>query len=232
MKIVTSLSPRRVDRQKKCLESWKQLGVPIVAVQSNEEAENISDLYDGVVVVGTDLVGDRFNMPKCVRIKAMSRLAIHESVLIINSDIEIRSDKDVFLKRWEDGEDGELKVGIRWDQMPKSSAAKMFKWGIDAFLITPKIDSDLPDIGMTLGAPAWDYWIPYHLVTKQKYRVTTYKDFSLVHEIHNRQWSDAAYQSGLKIMQEEYGIGRDALSSFILDVTERRPVEQRRRVRR
>lgn len=228
MKIVTSLSPRRVDRQKKCLESWKQLGVPIVAVQSNEEAENISDLYDGVVVVGTDLVGDRFNMPKCVRIKAMSRLAIHESVLIINSDIEIRSDKDVFLKRWEDGEDGELKVGIRWDQMPKSRAAKMFKWGIDAFLITPKIDSDLPDIGMTLGAPAWDYWIPYHLVTKQQYRVTTYKDFSLVHEIHNRQWSDAAYQSGLKIMQEEYGVGRESLSSFILDLTERRTARQRR----
>ena len=71
MKIVTSLSPRRVDRQKKCLESWKQLGVPIVAVQSNEEAEDIAGIYDNVSVVGTDLVGDRFNMPKCVRIKAM-----------------------------------------------------------------------------------------------------------------------------------------------------------------
>lgn len=228
MKIVTSLSVKRIDRQKKCIQSWKQFGVPIIAVQSNDEAQQISDTYDNVSVVGTDLVGDRFNMPKCVRIKAMTRLAIHESVLILNSDIEIRSDPGVFLNRWSDGDDGELKVGIRWDQMPKSKAAKMFKWGIDAFLITPKIDADLPDIGMTLGAPAWDYWIPYHLVTKQQYRVTTYKDFSLVHEIHNRQWSDAAYQSGLKIMQEEYGVGRDALASFILDVTERRTARHRR----
>ena len=232
MKIVTSLSPRRVDRQKKCIASWRNLDIEVIAVQSVGEVDEISGIYGDVPIIGTDLVGDRFNMPRCVRIKAMTNLAVDESVLILNSDIEIRSDKDVFLKRWEDGEDGELKVGIRWDQMPRSRTARMFKWGIDAFLITPKIAADLPDIGMTLGAPAWDYWIPYHLVTKQQYRVTTYKDFSLVHETHNRQWSDASYQAGLKIMEEEYGIGRDALSSFILDVTERRPVEQRRRVRR
>ena len=220
MRIVTSFGPARVHRQQKCLASWIAAGYSVIGIQSPGESESLQPSFPAAELIETPLVGDLFNRPKLVRVRALLDQAQTESVLILNSDIEIDLKFGDFQKFWASSEPNELKCGVRWDVHPKSRMRKLFKWGIDAFLITPQIAELLPDVGMTIGCPAWDYWIPWHL-NKQGFKITTSKNASLLHELHDRAWSKHEYEAGLRIFSETYGVGQHELAVWVQKVTDR-----------
>lgn len=220
MKIVTSFSPSRSQRQNRCLASWLTMGCEVVGVQSCGEAEQMSSLYPGASFVETDLVGDLFGRPKLVRVKALLNQAVDSPILIINSDIEITTKPAVFNGFWGTVGDNELKMGVRWDVHPRLRRVRLFKWGIDAFLITPKIAESLEDIGMTMGCPAWDYWIPWCL-HQLGYRITTNKEVGLMHELHDKGWSGHEYECGLKLFSDHYGVTGPSLTNFVQQITDR-----------
>lgn len=222
MKIVTSFGPSRLDRQQICLRSWLNAGFEVVSVQSPGEAEKLAPHFPGAHFVETDLVADAFGKPTFVRVKAMTDQAKDCNVLIVNSDLELIGNLVQFRNDWTHPAAKVLKVGIRWDYLNKTRAKRMFKWGVDAFLITPQIAADLPDVGLAIGCPAWDYWIPYHLVTRCGYSVITNKRYHLKHDIHPRAWSESDYHTGLRIMKEQYGIDKLALANFIQEKTGRK----------
>lgn len=228
MKIVTSFSPSRIERQNQCLASWLRMGCEVVGVQSRGESEQMSLLYPGASFVETDLVGDLFGKPHFVRVKALIDQAVSEPVLILNSDIEIRATQDMFTSQWETPETKELKVGIRWEEDLRTGRCQLLKWGIDAFLITPEIAAMLPDIGMTMGCPVWDYWVVWYL-NSVGYSVVTNTNQGLFHAVHHRNWSMDDYHKGWELMALNYGedVTDKKVTNFIQSVTGRRHLSQR-----
>lgn len=219
MIICTSISPKRTERQQQCINSWLDLGNKVIAVQSEGEASTLQQNYPGVVFVETNQIGDMFRRPHLVRIRAILDQAKIDPILILNSDIEIRSTAEEFDRLWEVPRSKTLKIGIRWDEYPDGTK-KLLKYGIDAFLITPEISKDLNDIGMAIGCPAWDYWIPIHLQRKG-YQIQTSKSQSLVHTVHNQNWNRQDFNTGVQLLQMVYNITLREASTFILNITER-----------
>ena len=219
MRICTSISPRRKERQQKCIQSWLTLGCKVTAIQSEGEASTLQKDYPEVNFIETNQVGDMFHRPKLVRIRAILDQARTSPILILNSDIEVRATAEEFESIWRVTGNKTLQMGIRWDEHPDGSK-KLLKYGIDAFLITPEISKDLNDIGMTMGCPAWDYWVPIHLQRKG-YQLQTSKHESLIHEVHTQNWSRQDFQTGIQLLQMVYNITLKEASAFILNVTER-----------
>jgi hypothetical protein len=219
MIICTSIGPRRTERQQQCINSWLNLGYKVIAVQTVGETATLQQKYPGVVFAETNQIGDMFRRPNLVRIRAILDQARISPILILNSDIEIRSTTAEFDRLWETPNGKVLKMGIRWDEFPDGTR-KLLKYGIDAFLITPKIAKDLNDIGMTMGCPAWDYWIPIHLQRKG-YEMLTSKSESLVHTVHPQNWNKQDFNTGVQLLQMVYDVTLREASSFILKITER-----------
>lgn len=220
MIICTSISPNRTERQQQCIKSWLELGNEVIAVQSKGESSTLQQDYPKVNFEETNLVGDVFNRPKLVRISALLNQAMYAPILILNSDVEIRTVKSEFDRIWTPIEGKHLQMGIRWEEDPITKSLKLLKYGIDAFLITPQMLEDLNDIGMTMGCPAWDYWIPIHLQRKG-YQLHTSKHLSLFHEVHQQNWNKADFNIGVALLQQHYKLSLKEASTFILQVTER-----------
>jgi hypothetical protein len=220
MRICTSISPNRKERQQKCIASWLALGNQVIAVQSPKESSTLKRHYPEVEFVETDKVGDAFNRSKLVRISAILSQAKDDPILILNSDIEIRTTVDEFNRVWNPIGGNNLQMGIRWEEEPITKSLRLLKYGIDAFLITPKIVEDLNDIGMTMGCPAWDYWVPIHLQRKG-YQLHTSKHLMLFHEIHQQNWNKQDFDIGVNLLKKHYGLTLKEASNFILTVTER-----------
>jgi hypothetical protein len=221
MQIVTSVGPSRIQRQQFCINSWLAVGCSVVSVQSQGETETLQPLFPDVTFVETNLVGDTFNRPKSVRISALLAQAVERPVLILNSDIEVRSTEAEFIERWSTPEPNTLKLGIRWDEDPETKELTLLKWGIDAFLITPRIASMLDDIGMTMGCPAWDYWIPIHLYANRNHQIITHKHPELIHENHPKNWFKTEYRIGLSILTKATGLSERESSTLIRKLTVR-----------
>lgn len=220
MRICTSIGPKRKERQQRCIQSWLSAGCKVTAIQTEGESATLRQDYPEVSFVETNQVGDVFNRPKLVRISAILDQARYFPILVLNSDIEIRPTSIPFDKLWEPIEGKNLQMGIRWDEDPKTKSLSLLKYGIDAFLITPEIVADLNDIGMTMGCPAWDYWVPIHLQRKG-YQLHTSKHLSLFHETHMQNWSREDFRIGVDLLQKHYRLTLKEASAFILNVTER-----------
>lgn len=220
LRICTSLGFRRTERQQLCIKSWQALGYHVIAVQSEGETKLLQPHYPDVTFVETTRVGDVFNHTNKVRINALLEQAVDSPILIINSDIEIRADKDEFVSNWTPTKDKELKMGIRWDEDPYTKQLTLLKYGIDIFLVTPEIANDLNDIGMTIGCPAWDYWVPIHLQRKG-YSFDVSKRQEFIHEVHPKNWSKVDFEVGLSLLRKHYRLDIKSASKFILQITGR-----------
>ena len=222
MRIITSVGPARYERQLLCIKSWQAIGLDVVCVQSPGESMQFKDLYPGVEFVETELVGDLFKKPHLVRIYALMQQAVRfsEPVMLMNSDIEVRCSKEEFESRWTVPKSKTLVMGVRWDEDPVTKVVKIQKWGIDAFLITPSIVGDVIDLGLSMGCPAWDYWIPLHL-SKTGYQIITHKHDDLIHESHPLNWSRDDYDIGLKVLSRSYGLNGKQAAMKIQKITGR-----------
>jgi hypothetical protein len=216
MLAVTSIGPSRTERQQKCIASWIAAGLEVVAVQPPGEIEKLEPHYQGVRFVETDKVADKFNCPHMVRISALIDQCKDQTGLILNSDLVV---SNAYPSRFTEKQ-GTLSIGIRWNAMP-NGAKKLFKWGVDAFLITPEISALIPDIGLAMGLPAWDYFIPWYLAEKCGHKIETIKTAELIHEQHPQAWSKQSYNTGLEILASEYGLSRDAIAAYIQRATGR-----------
>lgn len=219
MRIVTSISPNRMDRQKICIESWRRRGAEIIAVQPRGDTA-FAPQFPDVQIIETDLVGDLFGKRHCVRISAMTALAVDSPVLILNSDIELKMSRENFHIEWDRCPERVLQVGLRWDRHPRFRQARLFKWGLDAFLITPEIARELPDIGLALGCPGWDYWIPWHLHTLG-YNFRVLSKYEMEHVLHKQQWLKSESQIFYDVMMQHYGISESGLINWIQKETGR-----------
>lgn len=220
MRIITSFSPNRIERQRYCLQSWLDRKCEVIAVQPHREINDISLHFPGVQFIGTDLLETAFGGSNRIRISALLSQCLDQPGLIVNSDIHMTSPIEKFDADWEVDENS-FKIGIRWEQLPRTGEVRLQKHGIDAFLITPEIANNTPDIGMSIGAPVWDYWLPFHVVSQLNKKLITNKSDHLRHVVHEQNWSNSESIIGFRLVQEHYGISVKGLNDWIQQATGR-----------
>lgn len=219
MKIVTSISPIRMDRQRYCINSWKKYGYEIIALQPPSQVESTRANFHDITVLESVNTGTNIGKPTHIQIDEHIRLSIeyNDIILLINSDIEMLYSPDEF-RYWETRETNVFKIGIRWNQT--KNTATLCPAGIDAFQITPSIVNNLPNLGFVIGCPHWDYWIVYHL-WKSGYDISVIDTMRLIHEVHDNRWSDTDYEKTEKLFTDNYSISPKELGQIIARLTNR-----------
>lgn len=201
---VTSLAPRPSKRQTAALNSWRNFGLEIHAVNTAAEIDTLRAVYPQVghwhsqeeTSVGfskpTQLIWNIANVAK----------ELHKSILIINADIEIIGEPTTLLDRIVDGM---FLAGIRHNYSDTIMRATREPWGIDAFVITPEMAATLPRATMAIGQPMWDYWLPYHF-RELGYDVDLVGEPLFFHREHKLAWTSDDWTSSAKRLAAETGI--------------------------
>jgi hypothetical protein len=219
MKIVTSISPNRIERQRHCIDSWKKYGYEIIAIQPPSQVDSARSNFPDITVLESTNTGTSIDKPNHVQIHEHIKLSIeyNDIVLLINSDIEMIYSMKEF-RYWEVRDTNIFKIGIRWNQTKYT--ATLCSVGIDVFQITPTIANSLPNLGFVIGCPHWDYWIVYHL-WKLGYDISVIDTMRLLHEVHEDRWSDTDYLNTEKLFTDNYPISPDELGQIIAKLTNR-----------
>ena len=217
MKIVTSINPKsRWEQQLYCVSTWQKYGLPIVAVQPPSELVAI----DGVTTKRTENVANDFGRPSCVRISELLKETEDGStILIVNSDISIKDGLEDFRKNWVNASDDTIWLGVRHNFDEVGGRKREEKYGIDAFRITPAMAQKLPDIGMAIGCPCWDYWIPYALHL-EGWNVAKAKS-TMLHRNHPTNWSVEDYNIAQRLLYQQYKHEKSWVTKFLQVKTNR-----------
>lgn len=217
---VTSLGFGRIERQQYCVDTWKSMGMQVVAVQNPGESEKLRNSFPGVVFKECEPSEKSMFSKVTPSIKSITNQAIEEddTILVINSDISIKDRPSDFRSHWS-VLPKTLSVGIRWNAAPGSKRRTREPWGIDVFLITKQMAETIPDLGFQIGLPGWDFWITYHLyLNGYAVHVTGSK---LFHENHPRGWNKQDQSSYRQMVSAHYGCTERMLPYFIKDITKR-----------
>lgn len=178
---VTSLSPNveRAARQAHCLQSWQDIGLKVITVETDAKPR-IKTLIDAGAATGLPF-------------------------LLLNADIEISGDHTLIEAAIEQPK--KLTIGIRYNHATADSRGRSQKEaaGLDAFLMTPAMALTVPDLSFTIGQPVWDYWLPYHF-RNLGYEVHWIDSPLFFHVRHEIQWSREDWIRGAAWMREYYGI--------------------------
>ncbi len=217
---VTSFGFNRIERQQYCVDTWRSVGLRVVAVQNEGESERLAGSFPHVCFKEVSPPVNGMFSKATPLIKSITDQAIEEndSVLIINSDISIKDRPSSFASNWA-VHPKTLNVGIRWNASPGSKHRTREPWGIDAFLITKPMAETIPDLGFQIGLPGWDFWIVYHLHLNG-YAVNVTKS-RLFHENHPRGWNKQDQSSYRRMVAKHYNCTERMLPYFIKDVTNR-----------
>lgn len=192
---VTSLSPNRFQRQTICLDSWRKLGLEIIAVNSQDEIDSMRKLYPVAKWIPTECQGHP-------RINSLIEVAASENtaILIINADIEIYGDQSRLL---ESVASRKNLIGIRhnYDSQPGESTIE--PWGLDAFTVYPEQVASIPRVEFTIGKPMWDYWLPWEFEKLGECDWITEPYF--FHRSHPVAWSQAECTSAHEAFAKQFG---------------------------
>lgn len=202
---VTSLSllPHHLDRQAKCLESWRRFGFSVVAVNRHIEIPDLRVEYPQVSEwIGNDApLSDYSWYTQKINDLADVATRIRKTVLLINSDIEIYGDQQ---KITDPLENGDQIVGIRWNYDGNDyRTARRELWGLDAFSFTPDQAASLPRLPMRIGRPLWDYWIPLH-ARLNNWPMHFVGERLFLHQSHKIHWSKSDWDMAARWVSERY----------------------------
>lgn len=204
---VTSLS-RSTDsivRQQTAIQSWVDFGLSIVSMNTEEEVAVLAPFFPQVdewIYTPPDGVREGTSIP-LIRTLARVAISLDRTILLINSDIEIRGSQSDLIESLA-GERSQV-VGIRWNRSGQNYAeATREQYGLDVFSFTPEMAATLPPSPLCIGKPVWDYWVPCH------FRLLGYS-FEFIgepfffHELHDIRWSQEEWMQGGVWLTEEYG---------------------------
>ncbi len=206
---ITSLNPNpdKQERQRLCVQSWRDIGLEVIAVNTAAELRRLdtglAGLIHGHASENTPLEYAKPTQRVATIIKAGLQTGL--PFLLINSDIEINGDPRVITDAL--AHPDKLTIGVRYNHdagQPLQSACYE-PWGLDAFLMTPELAATVPNLPFGIGKPVWDYWLPHH------FRIRGYKFHWIrrpffFHERHPLGWSVAEWNMGARWMKDFCGL--------------------------
>jgi hypothetical protein len=192
-KIVTSFSPKRIERQKWCLRSWLRSGFEVIAMQCPNELAAMRETFgtEGVSFASAESTeGYEFATPK---INSILTAVTDGPFLILNSDCAIVDPWPIY----QDVARGMPRTYLRWNYDAGSAMlASEFEWGLDGFLLWPEDAKLFPeDSPLGLGQPVWDYALPPCLTAGGRDWSINHK-VVIAHENHEQAWSQDAWERG------------------------------------
>jgi hypothetical protein len=178
---VTSLSPNpeRAERQALCMQSWRNIGLEVITVDT-ESKPRIKAMTDAGAATGLPF-------------------------LLINSDIEIYGDHTAIDEAL--ALPDRLSIGIRYNHDAGSNRRRSQREGagLDCFLLTPEMAETIPDLPFMIGMPVWDYWLPYHF-RRLGYAFHWIGEPLFFHATHEIQWSREDWVRGSSWLNDHYGV--------------------------
>ena len=188
---VTSLAVDRVERQTVCLESWRRAGLRIVAVQSAAEIEQLRDVHAGVQWIECE------ESPPLIHDLASVAIQLERTVMLINSDIEIRGEQRLIRDAIAAG----TMIGIRHNYDSQWWLSKPEEWGVDVFSFTPETAAGLPRLPLRIGKPMWDYWALHFLRGRPQQWI---REPLFFHQSHGLRWDQTQWLDGYRVFTEHY----------------------------
>jgi len=161
---ITSISPTHINEgiQLKAVNSWIDLGLHVISMNCKKECDLLEPLYPMVEFVETTRTMEVTYGKPYVSINAVLDFCKNQKenhFCIINSDIEIKTDKEKIENIKNQMNDSIILVNrVNYDT---DYIGKQYKQGIDGFFINRKFLSIYPQTVFCFGICFWDYWIPY-----------------------------------------------------------------------
>lgn len=161
---ITSISPTHINKdiQRKAIESWIELGMKVASVNSPKECDELKELYPEVQFYSTIRTLEKTYGKSYVQISAIldvCKTLDEQEFCIINSDIELKSNKEIIKNIQTDMIDNVI-LANRINHNGDYVGAKYLA-GIDVFFIHKRFLNTFPQSMHGLGMTFVDYFIPY-----------------------------------------------------------------------
>jgi len=219
MKFITSLNPRNIEKCRDVVSNWLLYLSEVVAVQTADEVIELKPYFPEVQFVVTEDLDQTFDT-KCPKLRA---LIAECPGIIINSDIEIHTDKETFNRKIAYQDESVLKCGVRWDYTNTIDGPKKLNvYGIDVFNITDRLKNLLTDPVYTIGQPGWDY---YFILEANKANIkimTQTKPAMFYHKVHPINWARWKLTLAQSILERRYNASQSDITRKIQRLTGRR----------
>ena len=218
MKFITSLNPRNIEKTRDVVSNWLLYLSEVVAVQTAEESEILKPRFPEVQFVITEDLDQTFDT-KYPKLRA---LIAECPGIIINSDIEIHTDKDTFNRKLAYQDETVLKCGVRFDyEIDITGKKKLNPYGIDIFNITNRLKSILIDPVYTIGQPGWDYYFVLE-AHKHGIKVITQTKPMFYHRIHPINWARWKLTLAQSLLEKRYDMSQSDITRTVQRITGRR----------
>jgi len=162
--IVTSIAPKGIEKQKRAIQSWLDLGFEVLSLNIQKEIDLLQPEFPGVTFVRAPRDGSRRAGRPYVYIDDMLSVLAktgHQVVGIVNSDIVLRAQPSLPDYLAQEAR-GCFLYGSRIDiDQPDDGAGRVYHRGFDIFFFDRSVIGKIPSTDFMLGIPWWDYWLPF-----------------------------------------------------------------------
>lgn len=207
--MVTSIAPKKLERQQEAIRSWQDRGFEVVSFNHPIEIEKVRPHFDGVTFLeakttARELYG--YDIPY-VSIRTLMSYVFNQShpCWISNSDVMLGTSKQKIAYIQQIARTT-LVFGSRIDVEGEALEGKMYKEGFDYFVFNDNIDHLFTSrIHMCIGQPWWDFWFPISCIRKGVAPIQCQEEI-VYHRAHEVVWDiDQLYFFG-KMLGKEIGI--------------------------
>lgn len=160
--IATSIAPKDLEKQKKAIQSWIEVGFDVISINIEEEIVKLEPEFTNVKFIKAQRDARNFaEKPYIYFDDVMEQLSLSGSEVcgIINSDIVLNVKKDFYDFIYNEAKNSFV-FGSRVDiKNIDSSEGIFYEYGFDIFFFNRNVISLFPKSDFCLGLPWWDYWI-------------------------------------------------------------------------
>lgn len=205
MIFITSISPVHINKdiQSKCIDSWIELGGTVISINSKKECTELKEKYPQVQFYSTTRTLEKTYGKPLVQLSAIIDICKeleYDNYCIINSDIELKSDKQT-IERIEVEMLNNIVLSNRINHNGDYIGPKYLA-GIDVFFIHRRFLDSFPQTMNAIGMTFVDYFIPYAAAMNNIQTMFIKQNFAY-HLNHNAQYSmDNWKKSGRYFMWE------------------------------
>lgn len=208
MIIITSISPKDVERQKTAIESWKRFELKIISVNHISEIEILKPEFPFVDFIEPKRTAFDVYKKHYIFINDLIKIGhqIDECIFILNSDIFL-SESDFTVNNfclnrnilnilnWFEYLSANSLICLRkYDK----TGDKLECWidGYDGFIINKKFESLFKNSHFVLGQCFWDWYIPMTFFVNGN-KTWIYDKPFLIHETHERNHDQSQWNKNL-----------------------------------
>ena len=199
MLIATSLMYSKdnweIEKQKKAMCTWKEIGFRVISCNVPEEIEILRDVFPEVSFVelkrsGKEKTGKPFPFIYDM-LQALKDNTKEEKELcgIVNSDIFLKNILEDEIRKYFTLSDNRVLIMHRYDIDDEyDTKGEYYFSGIDAFFFQRNYITVFPDKGFMLGRPEWDHWFLYE-ADKAGMQILEIKNKIAFHIKHKQRWT-------------------------------------------